>query len=527
MNPPTILITGATDGIGLALARRYQERRVRLILIGRRPLASLTNPDPANPLFTPESYCQADLSQADAAQQIRGWLAQHGITGLDSLIHNAGMGHVGDLADQSPANIQALVQVNMIAPIALTHALFPLLKQERGEEGRARVAFISSVVSQLPAAQYAVYAATKAGLDGFARSLAGEWRDGPQVLVIHPGATRTGMHHKAGMTGETARFASPEAVAATIDRAIAQGRSQTTVGGLNRLLRFVGRYAAGPVDWAMIQAQKRQGRADAPVADTPVALITGFGDGIGRSLALAAARQGYAILGVDVDQARGEACAEEIRQAGGAVTPLYADLGQPAQVADLLARLQAQPQVTLLIHNAGISAVGRFEEIPLAQQEAVLRINLLAPLLLTQGLLARGQIAAGGSLVWLSSLSHHTGYPGAAAYAASKDGLASMGRSLRVALAGQGIHSLVVFPGPTRTAHARRYSPDNSREARRMLPETLADHIMRGVAQRRWVVIPGPANKLIALAGRLFPRLMTGVMRRALYLPLTSGGLGE
>lgn len=516
MNPPIILITGATDGIGLALARRYHAQNARLILIGRRPLDSLTNPEPPTPLFTAQSYCQADLSQADAPARIQTWLAQQGITRLDSLIHNAGMGYVGDLAGQPPANIREMVQVNLIAPIALTHTLYPLLK-----EGRARVVFISSVVSQLPAAQYAVYAATKAGLDGFARSLASEWRDGPRTLVIHPGATRTGMHHKAGLTGDTSRFASPEKVAASIERAIAQGRGQVTVGGLNRIVRFAGRYAAGPVDWAMIQTQKRRQPPPQPRSPaTPVALITGFGEGIGRSLALAAAQQGYAILGVDVDRAKGEACAEEIRRAGGEATPLCADLSQPDQVADLLARLQDHPSVDLLIHNAGISAVGRFEGIPLVQQEAVLRLNLVAPLLLTQGLLARGQIAPGSALVWLSSLSHYTGYPGAAVYAASKDGLASMGRSLRVALAGQGIHSLVVFPGPTRTAHARRYSPDNRREHRRMLPETLAAHIMDGVARRRWVVIPGPANKLVALAGRLLPGAMTGIMRRALYVPL-------
>jgi len=97
----------------------------------------------------------------------------------------------------------------------------------------------------------------------------------------------------------------------------------------------------------------------------------------------------------------------------------------------------------------------------------VLAVNLTAPLHLTGALLQAGKIAPGGSLVFVSSLSRLLSYPGAAVYAASKDGLASYARSLAVALAPQKMHVLTVYPGPTRTAHARRYSPDNSREARR------------------------------------------------------------
>lgn len=135
---------------------------------------------------------------------------------------------------------------------------------------------------------------------------------------------------------------------------------------------------------------------------------------------------------------------------------------------------------------------------------------------MTPALLQARKIAQGGSLVFISSLSHFTGYPGAAVYAASKDGIASYARSLRAGLARQQIHVLTVFPGPTRTAHARRYSPDNSRENRRMLPAVLADQILQAVQARQSILIPGLGNKLTALAGRLAPRLMEQVMRRVI-----------
>jgi short-subunit dehydrogenase len=115
-------------------------------------------------------------------------------------------------------------------------------------------------------------------------------------------------------------------------------------------------------------------------------------------------------------------------------------------------------------------------------------------------------------LVFLSSLSHYVSYPGAAVYAASKDGLAHYARSLQAALPAAG--TLTVFPGPTRTEHARRYSPDNSREENRMPPEDVAAAILRGVTDGRSRLIPGTANRMMALAGHLAPRLLELGMKK-------------
>ena len=65
----TVLITGATDGIGLALARYYQQRGSRLILVGRKSLHELHDP-----LFNDTNYCQVDLAAADAPLHISQWL---------------------------------------------------------------------------------------------------------------------------------------------------------------------------------------------------------------------------------------------------------------------------------------------------------------------------------------------------------------------------------------------------------------------------------------------------------------------
>jgi short-subunit dehydrogenase len=219
------------------------------------------------------------------------------------------------------------------------------------------------------------------------------------------------------------------------------------------------------------------------------------------------------VLGVDVDAARAEATAREVGDCVWLRADLIAEGGVDA-VCDWLAQ-QAAPDV--VIHNAGISAVGRFDQVPVARQLAVLRLNLRAPLLLTHALLQR----SAPQVVFISSLSHFVGYAGAPAYAASKDGVAHLARCLRAA----GLRTLTVYPGPTRTAHAARYSPDNTREARRMRPEQLAEQIFAAQQRGARTLTPGLANRAMAAFGRWMPgtagKLMKRVLLDKINTPLT------
>jgi short-subunit dehydrogenase len=79
------------------------------------------------------------------------------------------------------------------------------------------------------------------------------------------------------------------------------------------------------------------------------------------------------------------------------------------------------------------------------------------------------------------------------------------------------VHVLTVYPGPTRTAHARRYSPDNRREGRRMHPEELAELLYAAVGRRDAALIPGAANRLIAAVGRIAPALTEELMRKTIF----------
>lgn len=241
------------------------------------------------------------------------------------------------------------------------------------------------------------------------------------------------------------------------------------------------------------------------------AVITGAAHGIGKALAHRFAQEGYAITGVDID-AEGAARVERELAARFVIADLHSDTG----IARVLPELIQGKPIDVLIHNAGINAVGRFPDISIEAQEQLIAMNFYAPMVLTAALLKADLFAKGASIVFISSLSHYTSYPGAATYAATKSGLASYARSLSIALAPQNIHVMTVFPGPTRTAHAQRHSPHNTREEKRMPPEKLAHYVFRGIQKKKHLIIPGATNRMLALLGKWCPPLMVYAMRKVI-----------
>ena len=252
-------------------------------------------------------------------------------------------------------------------------------------------------------------------------------------------------------------------------------------------------------------------------------VITGAAEGIGRALAEEFGLQSDAITCVDVNTTLAEQTQAALRKHGIAIDFCQADLSLAQDRERMVRELVVGPQIDVLIHCAGINCVGPFVDSNIAAQCKVLDINLTAPLQVTAALLQTGAIARHGSLVFISSLSRFASYPGASVYAATKDGLASYARGLAVALAPQDIHVLTVYPGPTRTAHARRYSPDNSREARRMQPARLAAEITRAVKHRKHTLVPGFGNQAFAMLGRWAPPISEWLMARTLWKQLAAG----
>lgn len=271
------------------------------------------------------------------------WLQSHAISALDLVIHNAGVGYVGDVAAQTEASIAELVNLNLWAPIALTHALYPLVRRIQG-----RFVYISSVAADLPGPRYAVYTATKAALDGFVRNwraeLAAEGA-GVTAQLIHPGAVRTAMHEKSGADPAAlgwARFPTAERVAAAIEETILHTRADATIGRANRLAQWGGRNLAPLVDAFVMRRQSP--RIDLSVGgDPPYALVTGAADGIGRALAVTLGASGHWVMGIDRDAARSLRTQADILNAGGVAQYVTADLSTLAGIGVTVAAASDRP----------------------------------------------------------------------------------------------------------------------------------------------------------------------------------------
>lgn len=545
----TVLITGATDGIGAALGERLAAAGATPIAVGRRAHADL---DPKR--FPANQYCRVDLAQVDCASTVPAWLESHGIDRLDYVIHNAGLGYVGRLARQDGADVDALLAVNVRAPLALTHALMDHVARAGGA-----FVYISSLAAAMSVADYAVYGASKAAVEGFVRSLRIELaarRSPVRTRILRVGATQTGMHPKSGAGRERMDWTkfppaahTAEAVLAVLAQRAEKPHFSWTQGAGGRVLHAVGtrlpglaiQISARGVNKAQLEENDILAAAssdataqdsatldttdpesgDQPGEDKPHAarhcIITGAASGIGRALAFRFGAAGYTITGVDVDRDAAMRTQADLINVGMRARFIVADLANPDQVSAAVDRLVERPPADVLIHCAGISAVGHFPRLTWAEQASVLQVNLFAPIQITREMFARKRMLPGSTLVLVASLSCYTGYPGAAVYAGTKAGIAALGRSLALACMRIGINVLTVFPGPVRTAHARRYSPDNARENQRMAPERVADSIYGAVVDGRLQLLPGMGAKIAAALGTWFPSVTEWAMRRTIF----------
>ncbi|MCP4315669.1 MAG: SDR family oxidoreductase [Hyphomicrobiales bacterium] len=237
------------------------------------------------------------------------------------------------------------------------------------------------------------------------------------------------------------------------------------------------------------------------------ALVTGAASGLGLALVERLCAQGADVVAID----------RNLIPSNDGVTALTVDLSDRDAVDQLNVELCAMGPFDFVVHNAGISATGRFEEIPEQAYQKLLAVNCETPMVMTSALLQAGSLAPRAHVLFISSISHQTGYPGASVYAASKDALAVYAKSIRRDCSRQDIHVMTVFPGPVRTDHAERHAPAGANAERRMEPTVLARKIVRAALRRRKTFYPEPQAKIGGFLGTLMPRATTRFMRRTIF----------
>ena len=214
----SVLLTGATGGLGHAIARRLRAAGAELVLTGRRtevlePLAAETG----------ARSLAVDLADADAVARLA---AEYG--DVDVLVSNAGLPGTGQLSTFSVEEIDRALAINLRAPMVLSR----VLGERMAARGRGHIVLISSLSGKSGQAGSAIYSATKFGLRGLAQSMREDLRpSGVGVSAIFPGFVRdAGMFHDTGTKlPPGVGTVSPQDVAEAVVRAIERNRGEVDV----------------------------------------------------------------------------------------------------------------------------------------------------------------------------------------------------------------------------------------------------------------------------------------------------------
>jgi short-subunit dehydrogenase len=231
---PVALVTGASSGIGLALARELAARGFDLIVVARRRerlealAAELREAQPAAHVRA----IAADLREPGAVAAIGGEVARAALP-VDLLVNNAGFGWIGSFVQSEAADAQGQIAVNVAALVGLTHAFLPAMVAR----GRGGVINVASTAAFQPVPYMATYGATKAFVLSFTEAVHEEVRgSGVHVVALCPGATESEFFAIAGEGAAPARKRTAGDVVRTALRALDRNDAVAVDGSLNAVM---------------------------------------------------------------------------------------------------------------------------------------------------------------------------------------------------------------------------------------------------------------------------------------------------
>jgi NADP-dependent 3-hydroxy acid dehydrogenase YdfG len=222
------------------------------------------------------------------------------------------------------------------------------------------------------------------------------------------------------------------------------------------------------------------------------ALITGAGSGIGKATALAFAKAGIdlVLIGRSIDKLNAVAAAAQTL--GVKVQVHSLDLGVVEQVRDRLATIvQALPRLDIVINNAGMGYTGPLADMPLADWQQVMNLNLTSVFQCVQAVLPKLREQKSGTIINLSSIAGHQTFPDWGAYCVSKFGLMALTKTLAAEERAHGIRVLTISPGSVNTPlwDTETVQGDGFDRTAMLTPEIVADSILHAALMPASAVI--------------------------------------
>lgn len=247
----TVIITGASSGIGAATARAFAAAGANVVLAARNQakLVAVASTIAGRTLVVP-----TDVSDRSAIERlVAETVATFG--GVDIVINNAGVGLAAPVAAMSVNDFEQALAVDLLGPLMLTQAALPHMRRDGGQ-----LIFVSSVVGLRALPYLGGYAATKAALDRLTEALRVELRDsGITVTLVRPGSTHTSFSQNRLGSGRerrrvSARAATPEQVARAILKAAVREPRVAYVSLTDRITLAFSLLAPQLTDWMLGRA---------------------------------------------------------------------------------------------------------------------------------------------------------------------------------------------------------------------------------------------------------------------------------
>lgn len=246
-----ILITGASSGIGLALAKQLATKGGVITLVSRneeRLKNALEEIKTASLQITTPMIMVCDVTDNNSVSKVIEELSGD----IDILINNAGMGIYGAIERTIIDDFRSVMEVNFFGAVNFTLQILPYLK----EKGKGLIVNIASVAAMYGVPYLSTYSASKSALVAFSQSIQAELQKYHiSIMIVYPGYTQTNFFVNEKMVGgarlPSYQYASPEKVSKAIVKAIEDDKTELVLTIEGKILKIAKGLMSGLVDWVM------------------------------------------------------------------------------------------------------------------------------------------------------------------------------------------------------------------------------------------------------------------------------------